>query len=188
MRSQVKPIRSIAPGAKFSTSTSASRISFSIIALPSGVLVFSVSDFLLLLSVMKYSASKSGTSRSWRRVTSPTPGRATFSTSAPNHANNWVHAGPACTPVKSTTLIPSSMPWPTTPLFSYFLVRAYIQTGVNNGRRSKIVRSVFSGEQSCQVATLDLTHRIPGYRRNQVDLLGHFEIAQVRPTEHLEFW
>jgi hypothetical protein len=117
----VKPIRSIAPGAKFSTSTSASRISFSMIALPSGVLVFSVSDFLLLLSVMKYSASKSGTSRNWRRVTSPTPGRSTFSTSAPNHANNCVHAGPACTPVKSITLIPSSgsaMLW-----FSYLMDR-----------------------------------------------------------------
>jgi hypothetical protein len=76
--------------------------------LPSGVLVFSVSDFLLLLSVMKYSASKSGMSRSWFRVTSPTPGRSTFSTSAPNHANNCVHAGPAWTPVKSITFIPSS--------------------------------------------------------------------------------
>src|SRR6266446_1210884 len=107
MCSQVKPIRSIAPGAKFSTSTSASRISFSIIALPSGVLVFSVSDFLLLLRVMKYSASKSGMSRNLLRVTSPTPGRSTFSTSAPNHASNCVHAGPACTPVKSMILIPS---------------------------------------------------------------------------------
>jgi hypothetical protein len=104
----VKPIRSIAAGAKFSTSTSASRISLSIIALPSGALVFRVSDFLLLLSVIKYNASKSGMSRHWRRVTSPTPGRSTFSTSAPNHANNCVHAGPACTPVKSITLIPSS--------------------------------------------------------------------------------
>jgi hypothetical protein len=54
--------------------------------------------------------------------------------------------------------------------------------------RSKGARSVFSGEQSCQVATLDLAHRILGYRRNQVDLLGHFEIGQARPTEHLEFW
>jgi hypothetical protein len=65
------------------------------------------------------------------------------------------------------------MPWPTTPLFSYFLVRAYIQTGVKNGR-SKGVRSVLSGEQSCQVAALDLAHGILGYRRNQVDQLGHF--------------
>src|SRR5262249_49733040 len=38
---------------------------------------------------------------------SPTPGRSTFNTSAPNHANNCVQAGPACTPVKSIILIPS---------------------------------------------------------------------------------
>ncbi len=64
MRSQVNPIRSIAPGAKFSTNTSASRISFSKISLPSGVLVFTSSDLLLLLSIVKYSASKSAMSRS----------------------------------------------------------------------------------------------------------------------------
>src|SRR5437867_116580 len=41
MCSQVNPILSNAPGAKFSTNTSASRISFSRIALPSGVFVSS---------------------------------------------------------------------------------------------------------------------------------------------------
>ena len=91
-------MRSMAPGAKFSTSTSASRISFSITSLPSGVLVSSSSDRLLLLSIVKYSASRSGMSRNWRRVTSPPAGRSTFSTSAPNHASSCVHAGPACTP------------------------------------------------------------------------------------------
>src|SRR5580658_3114449 len=45
-------------------------------------------------------------SRSWRRVTSPVPGRSTFSTSAPNQASNCVQAGPAWTPVKSMILIP----------------------------------------------------------------------------------
>ena len=64
MCSQVNPILSNAPGAKFSTNTSASRISFSRIALPSGVLVSSSSDLLLLLSIVKYSASKLGMSRS----------------------------------------------------------------------------------------------------------------------------
>src|SRR6478752_2304305 len=34
--------------------------------------------------------------------------RSTFSTSAPNQASIWVQAGPACTPVKSMTLIPVS--------------------------------------------------------------------------------
>ena len=64
-------MRSIAPGAKFSTSTSASRISFSMTSLPSGVLVLIASDRLLLLSIVKYRASTSGMSRSWWRVTSP---------------------------------------------------------------------------------------------------------------------
>ena len=53
IRSQVKPIRSIAPGAKFSTRTSASRMSHSRIALPSGVLVFNDRERLLLLSIVK---------------------------------------------------------------------------------------------------------------------------------------
>ena len=65
-------MRSSAPGPKFSTSTSDSRISFSSTSLPSGFLVSSVSEFLLLLSIVKYSASASGMSRNWLRVTSPT--------------------------------------------------------------------------------------------------------------------
>src|SRR6266850_692735 len=104
---QEKPILSIAPGPKFSTNTSAFRISFSRISLPSGVLVFSARDLLLLLSWVKYSASTSGMSRNCRRVISPPSTRSTFSTSAPNQANNCVHAGPACTPVKSIIVIPS---------------------------------------------------------------------------------
>ena len=57
-------MRSMAPGAKFSTRTSASRISFSRTALPSAVLVLMASERLLLLSIVKYSASRSGMSRS----------------------------------------------------------------------------------------------------------------------------
>ena len=108
MRSHEKPMRSSAPGAKFSTSTSDSLISFSSTSLPSGVLVSSVSDFLLLLSIVKYSASTPGMSRSWERVTSPEPGRSTLTTSAPNQASSWVQAGPACTWVKSMILMPLS--------------------------------------------------------------------------------
>ena len=106
MYSQVKPMRSSAPGPKFSTITSDSLISFSSTALPSGFLVSSVSERLLLLSIVKYSASASGTSRSWLRVTSPEPGRSTLITSAPNQASIWVQAGPACTCVKSMILMP----------------------------------------------------------------------------------
>ncbi len=106
MRSQVKPMRSSAPGPKFSTITSDSLISFSSTALPSGFLVSSVSERLLLLSIVKYSASASGMSRNWLRVTSPEPGRSTLITSAPNQASIWVQAGPAWTWVKSMILMP----------------------------------------------------------------------------------
>ena len=61
MYSQVKPMRSSAPGPKFSTMTSDSLIIFSSTALPSGFLVSRVSERLLLLSMVKYSASASGT-------------------------------------------------------------------------------------------------------------------------------
>src|ERR1700678_872351 len=45
----------------------------------------------------------------------------------------------------------------------------------------------FSGEQSCQVAALDLAQGIPGYRRNQVDSLGHLEICQASSAIRLQF-
>ncbi len=101
-------MRSSAPGPKFSTITSETLISFSRISLPSLVLVSSVSERLLLLSWVKYSASTFGMSRNWLRVTSPEPGRSTLITSAPNQASIWVQAGPACTCVKSMILMSSS--------------------------------------------------------------------------------
>src|SRR5947209_352694 len=39
---------------------------------------------------------------------SPTPGRSTLITSAPNQARSWVQVGPDCTCVKSRTRTPSS--------------------------------------------------------------------------------
>ena len=53
MRAQEKPIRSSAPGPKFSTMTSDCLISFSRTSLPSGVLVSSVSERLLEFSIVK---------------------------------------------------------------------------------------------------------------------------------------
>src|SRR5665213_1118206 len=47
-------------------------------------------------------------SRSWPRVMSPTPGRSTLMTSAPNQARSWVQVGPDCTCVKSRMRTPSS--------------------------------------------------------------------------------
>jgi hypothetical protein len=53
MRSQVKPMRSSAPGAKFSTSTSHCLISRSSTALPLAFLVSSVIERLLWFSIVK---------------------------------------------------------------------------------------------------------------------------------------
>ena len=53
MRSHVNPMRSSAPGAKFSTSTSQCLISASSTALPFGCLVSSVIERLLPFSIVK---------------------------------------------------------------------------------------------------------------------------------------
>src|SRR3989442_4014641 len=50
-------------------------------------LVSSVSDFLLLLSIVKYRASAPGISRSCVRVTSPEPGRSTLTTRSEEHTS-----------------------------------------------------------------------------------------------------
>src|SRR5947209_18867392 len=47
-------------------------------------------------------------SRNCPRVISPTPGRSTLITSAPNHASSCVQVGPDCTCVKSRIFTPSS--------------------------------------------------------------------------------
>ncbi len=52
-RSQPKPMRSSAPGAKFSTSTSQDFTSFSRISLPLSLLVLSVIERLLWFSMVK---------------------------------------------------------------------------------------------------------------------------------------
>ena len=83
MRSKVKPMRSSAPGAKFSTSTSQCRINRSMISLPLGCLESTVIERLLPLSMVKYRLSALGTSRNCPRVMSPTPGRSILITSAP---------------------------------------------------------------------------------------------------------
>src|SRR5580698_2885151 len=106
--SQGNPIRSSTPGPKFSTSTSQLLISAVRTSLPFGFLVSSVIERLLWLSMVKYRLSTLGTSCSWPRVISPTPGRSTLITSAPNHASNWVQVGPDWTWVKSRIRTPLS--------------------------------------------------------------------------------
>src|SRR6202521_1311318 len=108
MRSQVNPMRSSTPGAKFSTSTSQLFTSRSSTCLPFWLLVSSVIERLLWLSMVKYRLSAVGTSRSWPRVMSPVPGRSTLITSAPNQASSWVQVGPACTWLMSRMRTPSS--------------------------------------------------------------------------------
>src|SRR3954447_4928117 len=106
--SQGKPMRSSTPGPKFSTSTSHFLISSVRTSLPLGFLVSSVIERLLWLSMVKYRLSTFGISCSWPRVMSPTPGRSTLITSAPNHASNCVQVGPDWTWVKSRMRTPSS--------------------------------------------------------------------------------
>src|SRR6266581_131401 len=106
--SQGKPMRSSTPGPKFSTSMSQVLISAVRTSLPFGFLVSSVIERLLWLSMVKYRLSTLGMSCSWPRVMSPTPGRSTLITSAPNQASNCVQVGPDCTWVKSRMRTPAS--------------------------------------------------------------------------------
>src|SRR6267378_6843875 len=106
--SQGKPIRSSTPGPKFSTSTSQLLIRAVRTSLPFGFLVSSVIERLLWFSMVKYRLSTLGMSCSWPRVMSPTPGRSTLITSAPNQASNCVQVGPDWTWVKSRMRTPLS--------------------------------------------------------------------------------
>src|SRR5882757_6634103 len=58
--------------------------------------------------MVKYRLSTFGISCSWPRVMSPTPGRSTLITSAPNQASNCVQVGPDWTWVKSRIRTPLS--------------------------------------------------------------------------------
>src|SRR5215211_6314887 len=58
--------------------------------------------------MVKYRLSTLGMSCSWPRVMSPTPGRSTLITSAPNQASNCVQVGPDWTWVKSRIRTPLS--------------------------------------------------------------------------------
>src|SRR5262245_27668742 len=101
-------MRSSTPGPKFSTSTSQVLISAVRTSLPLGFLVSSVIERLLWFSMVKYRLSTFGMSCSWPRVMSPTPGRSTLITSAPNQPSNCVQVGPDWTWVKSRIFTPLS--------------------------------------------------------------------------------
>src|SRR3954471_3454421 len=101
-------MRSSTPGPKFSTSTSQLLISAVRTSLPFGFLVSSVIERLLWFNMVKYRLSTLGISCNCPRVMSPTPGRSTLITSAPNQASSCVQVGPDWTWVKSRMRTPLS--------------------------------------------------------------------------------
>src|SRR5690349_19214251 len=95
-----KPKRSSTPGPKFSMMMSHFFRRSTNTCLPSAVFMLTVIERLLQLSIVKYSESAFGTSRSWPRVASPC-GFSNLITSAPIQASSCEHVGPACTCVMS---------------------------------------------------------------------------------------
>jgi hypothetical protein len=100
-----KPKRSSTPGPKFSMMMSHFLRRSMKTCLPSLVFMFTVIERLLQLSIVKYSESAFGTSRSWPRVASPC-GFSNLMTSAPSHASSCEQVGPACTWVMSRMRTP----------------------------------------------------------------------------------
>src|SRR5579875_604819 len=175
--SQVNPMRSRAPGAKFSASTSALATSLVKTSLPPSVFRSRVRLRLLALSIVKYKLSTSGTSRSWTLVTSPRPGGSTLITSAPSQARNWVHTGPDWTWVRSTTVTPeralgpsalSMLTWASSSLLVHGLVQGSWGKGV------RVNPDVDEGGPA----------RVPGPSEGRADLLGVPHLFPVA-IEHL---
>src|SRR3954447_9415499 len=138
-------MRSSTPGPKFSTSTSHFLMSSVRTSLPLGFLVSSVIERLLWLSMVKYRLSTFGMSCNWPRVMSPTPGRSTLITSAPNHASNWVQVGPDWTWVKSRMRTPFSA-------FVIVLLRLLIFLTGQEGKRDGIQSPSLAGLFLLQLA------------------------------------
>src|SRR5215471_14091147 len=97
----------MAPGAKFSTNTSARRAKSLTSCSPRGVLRLAVIDFLLALKRRKYQESPACPPRNAVRPGSPPPGFSTLTTSAPSQASASVHEGPASNCVRSSTRTPA---------------------------------------------------------------------------------
>src|SRR6476660_10135195 len=97
------PSRSIAPGAKFSTITSALLARSFTSARPFGSFRLTVIDFLLALNSRKYGSSLPAGPPS-ARPGSPPPGFSSLTTSAPSQASASVQDGPASNWVRSRIL------------------------------------------------------------------------------------
>src|ERR671935_1008525 len=101
------PRRAAVPGRKFSITTSAPTQRSSTRASPSGCLRSIATLRLLRLTARKYAASPPAYGGPQVRVSSPSPGRSTLTTSAPRSASTIVAYGPARTRERSTTRTPS---------------------------------------------------------------------------------
>ncbi len=110
------PQRSIVPGRKFSTSTSAVSMSLLARSCPSPSRRFSVTDFLLRAIMGHQRVCPALLWRPHSRIGSPLPGGSTFMTSAPKSPRSWPQKGPARRLPISTTRTPSRggcVPFPT---------------------------------------------------------------------------
>src|SRR4029450_2111384 len=105
--SKPKPSRSMVPGRKFSSTTSAFAMSPWRMAWPSGAFRFSVRLFLLRFTDMKYVASPPANGAQ-PRVSSPLPGSSILITSAPMSPSAIAQNGPASTRVRSMTRMAAS--------------------------------------------------------------------------------
>src|SRR2546423_8367690 len=121
--SQLKPKRSSTPGPKFSMMMWHFFSRSTNTCLPSLVFMFTVIERLLQLSMVKYSESAFGTSRSWPRVASPC-GFSNLITSAPIQASSCEQVGPAWTCVMSRMRTPLSAS-----MAGLFLLGAGVETG-----------------------------------------------------------
>src|SRR5215212_9692419 len=101
------PQRSIVPGRKFSTSTSAVSMSLLARSCPSPSRRFSVTDFLLRAIMGHQRVCPALLWRPHTRIGSPLPGGSTFITSAPKSPRSWPQKGPARRLPISTTRTPS---------------------------------------------------------------------------------
>src|SRR5579859_134964 len=109
-RSSASPSRSITPGRKFSTSTSAQRTSASTNSRSPGSFRLMATLRLPRFTDRKYVLSACTKGGPHPLVSSPVPGRSTLITSAPRSPSSIAAYGPASTRARSSTCTPASGP------------------------------------------------------------------------------
>src|SRR5215831_4639842 len=144
----------MAPGAKFSTNTSARRAKSLTSCSPRGVLRLAVIDFLLALKRRKYQESPACPPRNELRPGSPPLGFSTLTTSAPSQASASVHEGPASNCVRSTIRTPARQPG-NAPLLAPFVAIVVVPPVSVVSARSRLIARPCEGRQS---ATINARH------------------------------